>query len=305
MTDDTTEPTLLEDTEPADDAMPANPEVTEVAADDVLVTAGSDTPDAAGVPPAAPDVPRPEPATTFGAVGPAVAPLSAVPPPPPAVSGGSPWARPAEGAAQGWDMSGYAPPPPIRLEEHGGISAIAPATIGSSPLQLAGALALPGAIQAPTSVYVPIKPAAPMATRRGRITLRTSVTILLFVVGVALGGVVVKVMTTSAPPPAVTADSFPSLPKSMTEPVPAGLVAQELVRNDVHGLAQVIDSATLASIQAQLQPLVTFESVTFTGATVLDHDTLASYTVRGRDTDGNLLVVGLVIRLRDGQVVAQ
>jgi hypothetical protein len=67
----------------------------------------------------------------------------------------------------------------------------------------------------------------------------------------------------------------------------------------------LIDGDTLTAIQTQLKPLVTFESVTFVGATKQDHDTLAGYVVRGRDQDGNLGLVGLVMRLRDGQVVAQ
>jgi hypothetical protein len=70
-------------------------------------------------------------------------------------------------------------------------------------------------------------------------------------------------------------------------------------------LAQLLDGDTLTEIQTQLKPLVTFESVTFVGATSHDKDTLAGYVVRGRDQDGTLGLVGLVIRLRDGQVVAQ
>jgi hypothetical protein len=189
-------------------------------------------------------------------------------------------------------MSGYAPPAAIRLDEH------AQAESGTA------FVAVPAS---PSLTVVPVAPVAaapptPIPGRRGRVQLRTSVTILLFLLGVA-GGVVG--LRLASPARASSPDGFPSLDRSVVEPVPAGAVAQELVKNDVHGLAQLMDGDTLTSIQTALKPLITFESVTYLGATTLDHDTLAGYVVKGRDSSGNLGLVGLVIRIRDGQVVSQ
>jgi hypothetical protein len=138
--------------------------------------------------------------------------------------------------------------------------------------------------------------------RRGR-QLRTSVTILLFLAGIAVGVVGLRLSMVEPTPPA--ADGFPTLIRTVGEPIQAGAVAQELALNDVQGLAQLLDAESLTALQSQLRPLVSFESVTFVGATSFDRDTLAGYLVRGRDQDGSLGLVGLVIRLRDGQVVAQ
>jgi hypothetical protein len=200
-----------------------------------------------------------------------------------------------------WDVSGYAPPAAVRLEEHqppifapiGAHPAPPPVAVG------AGVLA-PAVV--PVAAVAPAKPAPPAPNRFSRIQLRTSITILLFLAGLAVGAVGLRM---AEPAQRGALDNFPTLDRSAVEPIQAGAVAKELVQNDVHGLAQLLDSDSLTQIQTQLKPLVTFESVTFVGATSHDKDTLAGYVVRGRDQDGTLGLVGLVIRLRDGQVVAQ
>jgi hypothetical protein len=142
-----------------------------------------------------------------------------------------------------------------------------------------------------------------VAVNRWRRTqLRTSLTILLFVAGV-VGGVVA--LRLPSPVQQGAADHTPTLERSAIEPFPAAAVAAAVATNDAHGLAQAVDADTLTSIQTQLKPLVSYESVTFVGATARGGDTLAGYIVRGRNGDGALGIVGLVIRLRDGKVVAQ
>jgi hypothetical protein len=218
-----------------------------------------------------------------------------------ATAADAPDPAPAYGAPPAWDMSGYSPPPPIRLDDHApGVlpSGAAPWSLGWAGPEVPG---VPAAAATTAPAMVSTR-AAEATGRRARIQLRTSITILLFLAGIAAGVVGLRLAT---PVRVQTSDGFPSLERTAVEPIPAGAVAQELARNDVHGLAQLIDGDTLTAIQTQLKPLVTFESVTFVGATKQDHDTLAGYVVRGRDQDGNLGLVGLVMRLRDGQVVAQ
>lgn len=190
------------------------------------------------------------------------------------------------------DPSAYVPPAAIRLET-------------LSPEAIAGAPSPSSVLQAP-AVARPLDlstSALPASERRRRVQLRTSVTILLFLAGLATGAVGLRLaLPAQANAPA---DGFPALARTRVEPIQAGAVAHELAVNDVQGLAQLLDSDTLTALQLQLKPLVSFESVTFVGATAFDHDTLAGYVVRGRDQNGSLGLVGLVIRLRDGQVVAQ
>jgi hypothetical protein len=225
------------------------------------------------------------------------------PEPPPAhpsmTAPSSPWARPAGGAAPTWDVSGYAPPAPIRIEPQPP-AVFAPVGAGAYPSP-------PAAMYPPSALAVaPVAASQPKAAdvpnRFRKIQLRTSLTLLLFIAGLAVGVVGLRMAT---PAHQGQLDSFPTLDRTAVEPIQSGAVAKELVQNDVHGLAQLLDGDTLTDIQTQLKPLVTFESVTFVGATSHDKDTLAGYVVRGRDQDGTLGLVGLVIRLRDGQVVAQ
>jgi hypothetical protein len=194
----------------------------------------------------------------------------------------------------------YEPPAAIRLEE---LEAAGQTAIWPWPTPAAESS--PVAAVAATAVASPaeLSTAAAGRERRKRVQLRTSVTILLFLAGVAVG--VVGLRFASLQPAPVAPDGFPTLERTAGEPIQAGAVAHELAVNDVQGLAQLLDSDTLTALQTQLRPLVSFESVTFVGATSFDHDTFAGYVVRGRDSDGTLGLVGLVIRLRDGQVVAQ
>lgn len=179
------------------------------------------------------------------------------------------------------------PPPPAIIPP--------PVQIVASP-QVAVPLVI-GPI-APSSSQVDAGPVG----RFRRVQLRTSVTLLLFSLGIVAGALSLRLATPAATGPT---DTFPSLPRSVAEPLPASAIAQNLERNDVHGLAQLVDGDTLTAIQTQLSPLVSIDKLTFVGSTLLGTDTVAGYVVRGRDQSGNLGIVGLVVRVRNGQVVAQ
>ena len=177
----------------------------------------------------------------------------------------------------------------------------APTAAGTVVGTVTGVVA--GSSVGPSAAPPPAALPVPAATRRrARVQPRTSVTILVFLVGVAAGILGLKVAT---PTRGSSIDAFPALDRTAAEPVQAGAVAHALARNDVHGLAQLLDPDTLTAIQTQLKPIIFYDSATFVGATTLGSDTLAGYIVRGRDDSGNLGIVGLTIRLRDGQVVAK
>ncbi len=165
----------------------------------------------------------------------------------------------------------------------------------------------PGTAPAPVvaPAVVPSREQADARSERWRRPqLRASVTILLFVLGV-VGGVVGFRALTSQPAQPPASDSFPALDRAAVEPAPAATVASEIAAGDIPGLAQTLDKDTLALIQNQIQPLVSVETVKFVGATSKGTDTIAGYVVRGRTGDGQLALVGLILRVRDGQVVAQ
>jgi hypothetical protein len=255
------------------------------------------------------------------------APPTAAEPPLPA-DPESPVGQPPPGAAP---PPSYAPPPPLYVPPpplYGALSgapAAPPVAVAASarPAPYALAPTLPAPVPNPLAPTLP--PPVPIpgsevsagpAPARARIAevsesnrwrrpqLRTSLTILLFAIGIAAGVAVTQLARPSARPPATIADSVPSLSR-VAEPIQSSAVMQALAANDVHALAQVLDSDTLTAIQMQLKPLVTYENEAFSGATVLEHDTLAAYIVRGRDSSGTTEIVGIVIRIRDGKVVSQ
>lgn len=135
---------------------------------------------------------------------------------------------------------------------------------------------------------------------RRRVSLRTSVTLGLFAIGVLVGASAWRLLT----PPVVPADSYPALAQS-GEPAAAALVVSHLRANDARALGESLDQETLTAIRNQLSPLTIVDRVDFSSATSLGQQTLAAYVVEGRDPQGSRGIVGLILILRDGVVVAE
>jgi hypothetical protein len=187
------------------------------------------------------------------------------------------------------------------------------------PLTAAEQPAAPGATDAPTPEPPPAAPAPVVAAtatptaradiarraarRRGqRIMLPTAFTILLFVAGIAFGVGGEQVAT--AAPPASPGPSFPSL-QEVAEPPVAAFIAQQLSLNDPKTLSEALAPDVLDAINRQLTPFVVVDRIAFAGATSLSDEVLASYVVHGRDSTGARGIVGLILIVRNGEVVAQ
>jgi hypothetical protein len=207
----------------------------------------------------------------------------------------------------------YVPPPPLYGAPAAPASPAAPPVPAMSftagdPYASAAAIPVPVPIPGSEVTGGPAPARARIAelseSRWRRPQLRTSLTIVFFVIGVAAGTMALQLARPTTRPAVIATDSMPSLPR-VTEPIQSSAVMQALAANDVHALAQVVDSDTLTAIQKQLKPLVTYENESFVGATLLEHDTLAAYVVRGRDSSGTTEIVGIVIRIRDGKVVSE
>ena len=168
----------------------------------------------------------------------------------------------------------------------------APAVQADSAGATAGAVVAP----APTPVTV----AATQRRRRERVSLPPALTLGLFVIGIVAGALVWRSVT--AVPTVV--EAFPALPLIGQPPV-AAVVAEHLAANDAQALSDSLEQEALDAIRAQINPLTKVERVTFISATALEDQILVAYVVEGTDNTGARGIVGLIMVVRDGAVVAQ
>lgn len=131
----------------------------------------------------------------------------------------------------------------------------------------------------------------------GAIAIGGVVGALLFVMGIGVGVLVQTVVNPG--PPANPYGEVPPVP----EPPAATGVAQLLVNNDAVGLARVLDAALLERLAQAIDPLVDIDKMEFTRAVERQGDILASYVASGRMASGDKFIVGVVFRVREGQVV--
>ena len=146
----------------------------------------------------------------------------------------------------------------------------------------------------------PVAVAVAASRRRERVYLRPVLTLGLFAIGIIAGALIWRAVTVV--PSAV--EAFPALPTTGEPPI-AAVVAQHLAANDAQALSESLEQDVLDAIRAQVAPLTALERVTFVNAAALDDQILVAYVVEGTDTSGARGIVGLIMVVRDGAVVAQ
>ena len=156
------------------------------------------------------------------------------------------------------------------------------------------------AVDAALASATPLAAAVARSAGRQRVQLRSSVTLGLFAVGLVVGAIAWRLINVA--PSAV--EAFPALPLTGEPPV-AAVVAQHLAANDAQALSDSLNQEVLDAIREQLSPLQTLERVTFVNAASLNDQILAAYVVEGSDDTGARGIVGLILVVRDGAVVAQ
>jgi hypothetical protein len=127
---------------------------------------------------------------------------------------------------------------------------------------------------------------------------RAAAIILLFVAGLVAG--VGGYLALNAPPPART---YPAL-AGAAEPTAAHDLARSIAANDATGIAETLDRQAAAGLSNALQPIVEVTDVDYLG-TVVDGDrSMAGYVVHGRDESGQKQIVGIVVDVARGIIVA-
>jgi hypothetical protein len=139
----------------------------------------------------------------------------------------------------------------------------------------------------------------PLPARAEAVPLRRAIaTVALFLAGLAAGiGTYASVV---APP------SLPALPALASAPEPAAAhdLAAAIAAGDASGVAARLSPGTAAGLSSALQSIVDVTGVTYLGTVEEDGRDLAGYVVRGRDRSHTKQIVGLVLAVSGGRIVA-
>lgn len=124
------------------------------------------------------------------------------------------------------------------------------------------------------------------------------------IVGAAVfgAGVIAGVFAAQLADPPPPPSPWASLPP-VEEPAASAAVASMIANNDAPSLSKALDSQLLQKLAQSIEPLVDIDEVDFTGATETQGDILAAYVAGGTDQTGAKVIVGVVLRVRDGKVV--
>ncbi|HEY6058134.1 MAG TPA: hypothetical protein VIV06_08880 [Candidatus Limnocylindrales bacterium] len=174
-------------------------------------------------------------------------------------------------------------------------SDVAPGPIEEIPLEDAPT---PQDVAAAPAFIAPI-PASQDALRTSRSALvRPLATLGLFVASLAIGAFAFAALN-----PAPAPVKWPPL-ADRPEPAAAHDLINAIKQNDPHVLAGLVDGQVLTDLGTALDPLVEVPEVEFLGAVGRSGDDFAAYLLHGQDVQGQKAVIGIVLHVRDGKVVA-
>ena len=122
-------------------------------------------------------------------------------------------------------------------------------------------------------------------------------TILLFVLGIAVGAIVHSLVDHGP-----QESPYPALPK-VDEPRAAHDVVQAIANDDAAALAKMLSSDQLGDLDNALKPIADVRSAKFVGAVESEGRMLSGYVVQGKTSDGTDFIVGFVLRVSNDQVV--
>lgn len=128
---------------------------------------------------------------------------------------------------------------------------------------------------------------------------RAVLTLMLFAVSVALG---VAIHVAIATPPAQI-DRFPSMNVGAPEPAVTADLARAIVAQDAQGLAASYPADLLGEFQTAMEPVVGVDDIRYIGGIERDGEILASYAATGVTQQGESMISGFVIHVREGKIV--
>lgn len=121
--------------------------------------------------------------------------------------------------------------------------------------------------------------------------------LFVFAIGLTLGAVAAQ-LANPAPP-----DSPWNVLPPVPEPAASARIAALLVSDNAQALADTLELELLQRLAQAIEPLQDIDEVSFTGATARGGDILSAYVASGRDGRGQRFLVGVLFRVRDGNVI--
>jgi hypothetical protein len=140
-----------------------------------------------------------------------------------------------------------------------------------------------------------IRPPAPSVMLAPR---RAVATLALFVAGLAIGVAGYGVVNAAPPLP-----TYPPL-ASAPEPQIAHDLAAAIVAGDAKGIADHLQPDAADALSTALKPIVEVTSMEYLGTVEQDGKDLAGYVIHGRDQNKAKQVVGVVVDVSGGTIVA-
>jgi len=127
---------------------------------------------------------------------------------------------------------------------------------------------------------------------------RTIATLILFAASLVLG-VAIHVGVATPPPPV---DRFPTIDRGAPEPATTAAITRAITARDPKALAGAYSAELLQGFQEAMAPLVDVDEIRYAGGVEQGGETLASYLATGRDQQGQPVISGFVIHVRDGNI---
>jgi hypothetical protein len=127
---------------------------------------------------------------------------------------------------------------------------------------------------------------------------RTIATLILFAVSLALG---IAIHVSMATPPA-TVDRFPTINRGAPEPATTAAITKAITARDPRALAAAYSADLLQAFQEAIAPLVDVDEIRYAGGVEQGGETLASYVANGHDQQGQSVISGFVIHVKDGEI---
>jgi hypothetical protein len=127
---------------------------------------------------------------------------------------------------------------------------------------------------------------------------RTIATLILFGVSLALGVAIHLAMAT--PPP--TVDRFPTINRGAPEPATSAAITRAITARDPKALAGAYSAELLQAFQDAITPLVDVDEIRYAGGVEQGGETLASYVGSGHDQQGQSVISGFVIHVKNGEI---
>jgi hypothetical protein len=126
----------------------------------------------------------------------------------------------------------------------------------------------------------------------------------LMIIGLFIFGVLGGALAQSVVNPPASPNPYPQLPV-LGEPAETAELMRVILADDARTLSTLLEGEVLQALGEAIQPVEEVLEANFVGSTERNGDILSAYVLTGRvgGIGGQQLLVGVVFRVRDGEIV--